>query len=157
MSSNEEFRSTNEELETAKEELQSINEELSTTNDELRYRVRELKDLHADVARSRDFAEAIIETITQPILVLNGDLHVKRVNAAFCRMFSTTAETTLGMRLYGLGNGQWDIPALRELLETILLETHRGARLRDRPRVSRHWPAYHAAQCPQTSTGPTMH
>lgn len=120
MSSNEEFRSTNEELETAKEELQSINEELSTTNDELRYRVRELKDLHADVARSRDFAEAIIETITQPILVLNGDLHVKRVNAAFCRMFSTTAETTLGMRLYGLGNGQWDIPALRELLETIL-------------------------------------
>ncbi|MCY1333099.1 Chemotaxis response regulator protein-glutamate methylesterase [compost metagenome] len=120
LSSNEEFRSTNEELETAKEELQSINEELSTTNDELRYRVRQLKELHADVARARDFAEAIIETISQPILVLNGDLRVKRVNSAFCRIFSTTTESTVGTRLYALGNGQWDIPALRELLETIL-------------------------------------
>jgi two-component system CheB/CheR fusion protein len=95
LSSNEEFRSTNEELETAKEELQSINEELSTTNDELRYRVRQLKELHADVARARDFAEAIIETISQPILVLNGDLRVKRVNSAFCRIFSTTTESTV--------------------------------------------------------------
>ncbi|WP_432262228.1 CheR family methyltransferase [Cupriavidus sp. TMH.W2] len=120
LSSNEEFRSTNEELETAKEELQSINEELSTTNDELRFRVRELKELHADVARSRDFAEAIIETITEPILVLSGDLRVKRANTAFCRVFATTAESTIGTHLYALGNGQWDIPALRELLEDIL-------------------------------------
>lgn len=120
MSSNEEFRSTNEELETAKEELQSINEELSTTNDELRFRVRELKELHADVARARDFAEAIIETITEPILVLNGDLRVTRANGAFCRVFSTTTESTVGTHLYALGNGQWDIPALRDLLETIL-------------------------------------
>lgn len=120
MSSNEEFRSTNEELETAKEELQSINEELSTTNDELRFRVRELKDLHADVARSRDFAEAVIETIAEPILVLDDQLRVKRANAAFCRIFSTTIDSTVGTRLYALGNGQWDIPALRELLETTL-------------------------------------
>lgn len=120
LSSNEEFRSTNEELETAKEELQSINEELSTTNDELRYRVRELKDLHTDVAGARDFAEGIIETTAQPILVLDGGLRVKRANAAFCQMFSTTVEGTAGSRLYALGNGQWDIPALRELLENVL-------------------------------------
>lgn len=120
LSSNEEFRSTNEELETAKEELQSINEELSTTNEELRYRLRELKDLHADVARARDYADAIIETTTEPMLVLDGELRVHRGNAAFCRMFSMTSEGIMGKRLYALGDGQWDIPALRELLETIL-------------------------------------
>ena len=122
LSSNEEFRSTNEELETAKEELQSVNEELSTTNDELRYRVRELKDLHEEMMRARDYAEAIIETISEPVVVLDADLRVTRANSSFMRMFATTAEDTVGTRFYSLGNGQWDLPALRELLEDILPE-----------------------------------
>ncbi|WP_459568124.1 chemotaxis protein CheB [Cupriavidus sp. 8B] len=120
LSSNEEFRSTNEELETAKEELQSINEELSTTNDELRYRVRELKALHEEMTRARDYAEAIIETIADPVVVLDAELRIVRANSALYQTFSTTAETTVGMRFYAIGDGQWDIPALRELLEDIL-------------------------------------
>jgi two-component system CheB/CheR fusion protein len=59
LSSNKEFQSTNEELETAKEELHSANEELTTTNDELRYRNQELGLASEDVARARDFSQAI--------------------------------------------------------------------------------------------------
>lgn len=44
------------------------------TNEKLRYRVRELTDLHADVARARDYADAIIEIATEPTLVLDGEL-----------------------------------------------------------------------------------
>jgi two-component system CheB/CheR fusion protein len=122
LSSNEEFQSTNEELETAKEELQSVNEELSTTNDELRYRVRELKSVHDEVTRARDYAEAIIETIAEPVLVLEADLRIARANRAFYQAFATTAEATIGTKLYLVGNGQWDIPALRTVLEEILPE-----------------------------------
>ena len=122
LSSNEEFQSTNEELETAKEELQSLNEELSTTNDELRYRNHELRLIHDDVALSRDYADAIIDTMAEPLLVLESDLRVTRANHAFYQTFRTTAENTIGALLYVLGNGQWNIPALRDLLERLLPE-----------------------------------
>ncbi|ALK34169.1 chemotaxis protein CheB [Burkholderia plantarii] len=122
LSSNEEFQSANEELETAKEELQSINEELSTTNDELRYRVRELRELHDEITRARDYADAIIETISEPLLVLEPDLRIARANRAFYQTFGTSAEQTLGIRLFDLGHGQWNIPALRSLLEDLLPE-----------------------------------
>ncbi|MCC8397687.1 hypothetical protein LJ656_34700 [Paraburkholderia sp. MMS20-SJTR3] len=120
LSSNEEFQSTNEELETAKEELQSLNEELSTTNDELRYRNHELRLLHDDVVLSRDYADAIIDTMAEPLLVLESDLRVARANHAFYKTFQTAAYDTIGALLYMLGNGQWNIPALRELLEKLL-------------------------------------
>ncbi|BDB24525.1 response regulator [Cupriavidus sp. P-10] len=122
LSSNEEFQSTNEELETAKEELQSLNEELSTTNDELRYRNHELKTLHDEVVRARDYADAIINTMSEPLLVLEPDLRVTRANRAFYHTFQTIADDTIGTSLYTLGNGQWNIPSLRELLEKLLPE-----------------------------------
>jgi two-component system CheB/CheR fusion protein len=117
---NEEFQSTNEELETAKEELQSLNEELSTTNDELRYRNRELKTMHEQVSQSRDYADAIIETMSQPLLVLDASLRVLRANEAFYRCFRTTPRETLQVGLYALGIGQWDVPGLRKLLAEML-------------------------------------
>ena len=119
-SSNMELQGTNEELETAKEELQSLNEELATTNDELRVRNRELKVLHDEVSQSRDFANAIIETMPQPLLVLTPDLRVTRANQAFYACYETSPRETIDGKLYELGNGQWDIPALRDLLETLV-------------------------------------
>ncbi|WP_325481226.1 CheR family methyltransferase [Piscinibacter sp.] len=127
-SSNEEFQSTNEELETAKEELESLNEELSTTNDELRFRNRELKAVHDAVTQSRDYADAIIDTMSQPLLVLDADLRVVRANHAFYSYFGVVQAETLQVRLYSLGDCQWDIPALRELLEELL---PRSAHVRD--------------------------
>lgn len=120
LSSNEEFQSTNEELETAKEELQSLNEELTTTNDELGFRNRELKVVHDQVARARDYANALIDTMSQPMLVLDADLRVVRANHAFYGMFRSQPSETLHASLYALGSGQWDRPELRELLEHLL-------------------------------------
>lgn len=120
LSSNEEFQSTNEELETAKEELQSVNEELTTTNDELRYRNHELKTANDEVARARDFSQAIVETMSEPLLVLEADLKITLANRAFYQTFQTSPDITIGTKLYALGNEQWNIPALRELLEELV-------------------------------------
>jgi two-component system CheB/CheR fusion protein len=128
LSANEEFQSTNEELETAKEELQSANEELTTTNDELRSRNHELGGLNAEVQQARqiaeharDFADTIIETVLEPLLVLDGKLKIVRANSAFYADFHTQAAETEGRLLYDLGDGQWNVPMLRAGLAGVLI------------------------------------
>jgi PAS domain S-box-containing protein len=69
---------------------------------------------------TRRYAEAILGTMRQPLLVLNGDLRIKAVNRAFHRTFEVNEAETLGHFIYDLGNGQWAIPELRQLLEQIL-------------------------------------
>lgn len=120
LSSNEEFQSTNEELETAKEELQSINEELSTTNDELRYRNRELKTLQDLTKQEKDYADLIVQTMSQPMLILDDELRVVRANEAFLKKFAVEIEEVVGAKIYALGNGQWRSSELRTLLEEVL-------------------------------------
>lgn len=66
--------------------------------------------------------EAIVETITQPLLVLDGELRVEAANPAFLRHFGVASAETLGCLVYDLGNGQWNIAALRRLLEEVLSE-----------------------------------
>ncbi len=102
LSSNEELQSVNEELETSKEELQSAIEELSTTNDELLRRNMELK-------QSRTYAEAIIQTMHSPLLVLTGNFQVRMANKAFYKTFKLTLENTEGSFIYELGDNAWDI------------------------------------------------
>ena len=80
LSTNEELQSLNEELETAKEELQSTNEELITVNDELQSK-------NVALAKARDFAMSIVETVRQPLLVLDMELRIKMANRAFYRLF----------------------------------------------------------------------
>jgi two-component sensor histidine kinase/PAS domain-containing protein len=65
-------------------------------------------------------AEGIVETIRQPLLILNGDLRVQSSNGAFCKTFRVEPAETEGRMIYELGNNQWDIPRLRELLSEIL-------------------------------------
>jgi two-component system CheB/CheR fusion protein len=113
VSSNEELRSINEELETSKEEIQSANEELATTNQELQTRNELLNE-------SYTFSEAVISTIHDPMIVLDKDLRVKTANKSFYKKFHLTEAETEGMVLYDLGNRQWNIPELRELLEDII-------------------------------------
>ena len=120
LSANEEFQSTNEELETAKEELQSANEELSTTNEELRNRNRELTELNEALRVSRDHLSAIYETLREPVLVLDSELRVLQANSAFYETFKTGRAETGNKRIYELGNGQWNFPILRHLLEEVL-------------------------------------
>jgi PAS domain S-box-containing protein len=73
-----------------------------------------------DVRAARDFAEMIVDTVREGLLVLDLDLRVKAANESFYRHFGVDPEDTVGRFVYDLGNGQWDIPELRELLEGIL-------------------------------------
>ncbi|HWI41025.1 MAG TPA: PAS domain-containing protein, partial [Verrucomicrobiae bacterium] len=73
-----------------------------------------------EASRAKAFAEAIIQTVREPLLVLDAELRVVSVNNAFCSYFRTEREGSVGHLLYELGGGDWDIPRLRELLEEIL-------------------------------------
>ena len=70
--------------------------------------------------RGLDFAEAIVETVREPLVILSQNLQVLKANRAFYETFKTAREDTEGRLIYDLGNGQWDIPKLRELLEDVL-------------------------------------
>jgi two-component system CheB/CheR fusion protein len=113
LSTNEELQSLNEELETAKEELQSTNEELITVNDELQAN-------NLALAKARDFAMSIVETVRQPLLVLDMDLRIKMANRAFYRLFKVSPQEAEGRLVYSLSDGSWDIPVLREELEVLV-------------------------------------
>lgn len=68
----------------------------------------------------QNFAQNIVDTLREPLLILDADLCVHSANRAFYRSFRVTPEETEGRLIYQLGNGQWDIPALRTLLEDIV-------------------------------------
>ena len=65
---------------------------------------------------ARDFAESLIETVREPLVVLDADLRVQRVTSAFYETFQVARTETEGRFLYDLGNGQWNTPRLRELI-----------------------------------------
>jgi chemotaxis protein methyltransferase CheR len=71
---------------------------------------------------ARTLAQAIVDTIHEPLLVLDGGLRVLAASRAFYEIFRVDPRHVMGCRLYDLGDGQWNIPALRLLLETILPE-----------------------------------
>ncbi|HWA76071.1 MAG TPA: PAS domain-containing protein [Polyangiaceae bacterium] len=66
-----------------------------------------------------------MSTVREPILLLDSELRVTRANSAFLQLFQMTAAESDGRFVYELGDRQWDIPALRRLLEDVLPE-HRN-------------------------------
>jgi two-component system CheB/CheR fusion protein len=70
-----------------------------------------------------EYAEGIVETAREPFVVLDADLRVITANASFYQNFRASRGDVEMKRIYDLGNRQWDIPALRELLERILPES----------------------------------
>ena len=113
VSSNEELQSINEELETSKEEIESSNEELITINQELQVRNDQL-------AEAQEYAQAVVTTIRESLVILDHNLRVKSANDSFYKTFGVNEEETEGRLIFDLGNRQWNIPKLRELLEEIL-------------------------------------
>jgi two-component system CheB/CheR fusion protein len=69
---------------------------------------------------AREMAEGIVDTVVEPLIVLDGKLQVVSASRSFYQHFKVTAQETVGRRIYELGNGQWNIPALRQLLEDLL-------------------------------------
>ncbi|MDQ1240437.1 MAG: hypothetical protein QG577_2623, partial [Thermodesulfobacteriota bacterium] len=106
------------------------------TNKEFDHEVEELRSQNADLKKSitgnisaelgaeeaRRYAESIVETVREPLLVLDADLKIISANRHFYTTFNVIPSETIGCFIYDLGNNQWDIPLLRELLEEILPE-----------------------------------
>jgi chemotaxis protein methyltransferase CheR len=72
-----------------------------------------------DLDDARPLAQAIVDTIRDPLLVLDQDLRVVTANRAFYQAFRMNRQDIHGRPVYGLGDGQWDIPELRLLLEGV--------------------------------------
>ncbi len=115
ISTNEELQTINEELQTSKEEMESTNEELTTINDQLMLRNEQL-------AEQQNYTNGIVATIAEAMIVLDRNLLVRSANQSFYNLFKTKPEETEGFYLFDLGNGQWNIPKLRELLLRIIPE-----------------------------------
>jgi two-component system, chemotaxis family, CheB/CheR fusion protein len=73
---------------------------------------------------ARLYAESIVDTVREPLLVLDGDLRVCSANQSFYATFHASPEETVGRLLYELGNHEWDLPKLRTLLGDVLPEKH---------------------------------
>ncbi len=80
----------------------------------------EVEMLNKKIQLAREYADSIIDTVRESLLILDKDLLVVSANRSFYQMFKTTAEKTVGKYIYKLGNKNWDIPQLRELLEQII-------------------------------------
>jgi signal transduction histidine kinase/DNA-binding NarL/FixJ family response regulator len=68
----------------------------------------------------KNLAGEILDTLWEPLLVLEADLRVRSANDAFYQRFQVEPAETVGRCIYDLGNGQWNIPLLRQLLEEVL-------------------------------------
>lgn len=68
----------------------------------------------------QNFGQDVFDTVREPLLVLDGALRVASANRAFYKTFHVKPEETENRLIYELGNGQWDIPDLRTLLEDIV-------------------------------------
>ncbi|MFH0793988.1 MAG: CHASE3 domain-containing protein, partial [bacterium] len=81
---------------------------------------KELEVIKKSADESLEYAESIINTVREPLIALDQDLRVVTASRSFYEVFKVKPEETVGQLIYDLGNHQWDIPKLRELLENIL-------------------------------------
>jgi len=72
------------------------------------------------IEQIESYAQDVVDTVREPLLILDGSLSVHSANRAFYQTFHVSAAETEHRQIYELGNGQWDIPALRTLLEDIV-------------------------------------
>ena len=116
-----------------KDETGAVTHYIGVQNDITRRKKAEIELLHEreviektiaertrSLKNSQDYMQSIIQTIRESLIVLNPGLRVLSVNEHFLRTFKVTRAETEGQLLYNLGNGQWDIPKLKQLLEQVL-------------------------------------
>ena len=82
--------------------------------------VTDSADAARELERQRLVAQGIVDSLREPLLVLDGDLKVVEASRAFFEKFKVTAEQTIGRRLWELGNNQWAIPELIDLLTNVI-------------------------------------
>jgi two-component system CheB/CheR fusion protein len=82
--------------------------------------INDMKQHMVQLREARTFAEAVVKAVPTPLLVLGADLKVELANQAYYQMFESQPKDTEGHFIYNLGDGEWDIPSLRQRLETII-------------------------------------
>jgi two-component system, chemotaxis family, CheB/CheR fusion protein len=82
--------------------------------------VTELKEAERRALTAKVYAENIVQTVREPLLVLDADLRVHSANRSFYELFGISENESKGRVIFDLGNGQWDIPELRRLLGEVL-------------------------------------
>ena len=114
------------ELITVNSELREKIVEKKTTNNDLinLLSCTECKQTEIAIQEAQHYAEAILEAIREPLIVLDEEYRVVSANTAFYRTFLVTPKKVQGFFLYELGEGQWNLPALRQLLEKVMRESN---------------------------------
>jgi formate hydrogenlyase transcriptional activator len=108
------------EMEELRARLDATERRLQEANEVLQVQIAERKRAEETLQKAQKHVESIVKTIREPLLVLSGDLKVISANHSFYQTFKVAPEETEGKFIYSIGNHQWDIPALRELLEEIV-------------------------------------
>jgi PAS domain S-box-containing protein len=96
------------------------NESIRMANGRLQQEMTERKRAELAVQEAREYAESIVETVREPLVVLDTNLRVMSVNHSFYQTFKVKPKDTKGKLIYDLGNRQWNISKLRVLLEEII-------------------------------------
>lgn len=84
-----------------------------------------IKTASEQLRRSSEFFRGVTNTVMEPLLVLDAELRVVTANEPFLTSFKVSQEETVNKFIYSLGNGQWDIPRLRTLLEEVLPQSQK--------------------------------
>ncbi len=121
-SANEELLSGSEELQTLNEELESTKEEIQSTNEELTVLNSELIERNEQIIYSRKYAEAIIATLHEPIIVLTNEFRIKSANKSFYQRFEANEKELEGEMFFQWQNGFWNVPGLLERFQKIIPE-----------------------------------
>src|SRR3989339_156346 len=122
-----ELRSSNQQLRAHEQQQTALEQQLKSSNQQLTAHEQQLKSSNQQLIAAeqhlkdeRDYSESIIGTIRKPLLVLDKDLRVVSAGRAFYDTFKVKEKETEGKLIYKLGNGQWNIPALKVLLSNVL-------------------------------------
>jgi len=75
---------------------------------------------NAALKQARDFGRSIVDTVRQPLLVLDTRLRIRMANQAFCRAFRVSPQEAEGQAVYSVSRGRWDFPGLRDSLDSLL-------------------------------------
>jgi formate hydrogenlyase transcriptional activator len=107
-------------MEELRTRLDATERRLQETNGILQAQIAGRKRAEETFEKAQKYTESIVKTIREPLVVLSADLKVISANRSFYQTFKVTPQETEGKFIYSIGNHQWDIPALRELLEEIV-------------------------------------
>lgn len=102
------------------QKLREMNEALLVSSVRLHELAEQAQKAERALANALAYTDDIIATLREPFLILDQDLRVKTANRSFYQLFHVTKEETERCLVYDLGNGQWDIPGLRKLLDEVL-------------------------------------